>query len=490
MDTQDKKRTNQDVAIDQIHNPDKSIQTVEVVETVPTVKDGQSKCPKCGSTDIELDPKTGRLRCQFCRYVFEEEKAFEQAEKLEELKGLLVSSGAQTIDQNVDSLITLKCQSCGAQVVIDSNHETQARCHWCRNTLSIKNKLPNGAIPDAVLPFTVSKSSAQDKIKELVNSRKFFAHPRFVKEFTANNIMAVYLPYLLVDVNAHARFQGQGEKLVKTYQAKVSKDQNETRYDADLYQVEREFDLVIDDLTLEASKDKFDTHSSNKTSNIINAIMPFDTENCVTFDANFLKNASSEKRDIDVSQLREIAKEKSRDVAKFAAKDSLDYNRGVAWTSQELLINGESWHAVYLPIWLYSFLEKKNNNKEVLHYVALNGRSGKTMGSIPIYKSKLVFVSILISMIGAFVAFLIGKTGSDTNLIWLLTLFGPIFYFVISGQYRNATARHVYEKDTKCAVHNLTQKDVFMEHRIGLKNSQIPNRNDDQLTGNYAKLKE
>ena len=31
-----------------------------------------------------------------------------------------------------------------------------ARCHWCRHVLTVNEQIPNGAVPDAVLP-TASK---------------------------------------------------------------------------------------------------------------------------------------------------------------------------------------------------------------------------------------------------------------------------------------------------------------------------------------------
>ena len=98
-------------------------------------------------------------------------------------------------DKNV---VTLKCSSCGAEVVIDTAEITQARCHWCRNTLSVNEQVPNGAVPDVVLPFKLTKAEAKQKIEEFVNKRKFYAHPKFVEEFTTDNVMGVYCPYMVV----------------------------------------------------------------------------------------------------------------------------------------------------------------------------------------------------------------------------------------------------------------------------------------------------
>lgn len=127
------------------------------------LKDGQVKCPKCGATDIETNTKTGKLRCNFCRHEFELDLAEEDAD-ISTLEGTTMGTGAADIDQSYEDMVTVKCESCGAEVVIDTKTNTQARCHWCRNTLSINNIIPNGAIPDVILPFKVTKADAQDEI--------------------------------------------------------------------------------------------------------------------------------------------------------------------------------------------------------------------------------------------------------------------------------------------------------------------------------------
>ena len=231
----------------------------KIVKTDEGAKDGQSKCPNCGSTDISVNAKTGKLRCNFCRHEFEPEKIEGLETDITKLEGDIIGSGAQDIEDNIgrqdENVITLKCTSCGAEVVIDTNSTTQARCHWCRNTLSINEQIPNGAVPDLVLPFNVTKAEAKQQIEQFVGKRKFFAHPKFREEFTTENIMGVYFPYLVVDINSHAHFTGYGEHQVRRYTKRRGNSTN-TYYDADLYEIERDYDLTIEGLTVESSKDK------------------------------------------------------------------------------------------------------------------------------------------------------------------------------------------------------------------------------------------
>ena len=448
-----------------------------IVKTDVGAKDGQNKCPRCGSTDISVNANTGRLRCNFCRYEFEPEKIQGMETDITKLQGEIMGSGTQDIVADAQNVMTFKCSRCGAEVVIDTSESTQARCHWCRNTLSVNQQIQNGAIPDVVLPFKLTKEEAKNQIESFVGKRKFFAHPKFKSEFTTENIMGVYFPYMVVDVNSHARFSGNGEHLVKRYTRGTS-NSSTTYYDADLYAVERDFDLTIEGLTVESSSDKLNK-VSNKTNNVINAIMPFDMENCVKYNANYLKGYTSERRDTNIEQLRPLVDAQSKDIARFAANETLEqYDRGVNWQVEQLDVKGKQWKTAYLPVWLYSYQEVKNNDNSTLHYVAVNARTKETMGSVPIHMPKLFGMSCLVELIGIILMII-----ADFDYKWIFLLLGFIYFFVIYLKYRNSDARHHHETETKKKIFNLKKIDNFIKHEKGLTNSRIAGANNTKVSG-------
>lgn len=455
---------------------------VKVVQTDVGSKDGQVKCPKCGSTDISTNAATGQLRCNFCRFEFEPQK-LEMETDISKLSGTTIGSGAQDIVADTKDQITLKCTSCGAEVVIDTASANQARCHWCRNTLSLNQQIPNGAIPDMVLAFKVKKDEAKKAIESFVGKRKFYAHPKFRQEFTTNNIMGVYFPYMVVDLNAHSHLTGLGEHQTRSY-SEGSGEHRVTYYDADLYQVGRDFDLTIHGLSIESNKDRLDTTNKTKTNNIINSIMPFDVENSVKYDSNYLKGFTSERRDSNITELTPIITERAKDIARFSANASLkNYDRGVSWQSEQLDIKGQQWKAAYLPVWLYSYQEDKGDRK-LLHYVAVNARTKESMGSVPIYLPKLFLFAFLVELLGIF-----GFIKLDFDYDFLLLLVGPLYFFYIYTKYRNQNARDQYETETKTNVTNLKTMDHFVEHRKRLRNSMIENQNNTSVRGASMNLK-
>lgn len=459
-----------------------------------TNKNDQVRCPHCGATDIVLDSKSGKLKCNFCRGLLEDNNLTNKAGGVEKLTGHQFGGGAANIIPDEKTILTLKCKACGAEIVVDTNEATTARCHWCRHILSINEKQPNGAVPDIVLPFKLEKKVAEESIRKFVAERQFFAHPKFKAEFTAENVMGVYLPYMVVDVNARAQFRGEAEHETRCYT--VGDDDNErTYYDADVYDVVRDFSLYVDDLTIESNTEKIHQDVLVNSNNVINAVMPFDTENAVAWDARYLRGYASEKRNTDVKNLAPLIKEQVKDIARYQVRSTMDfYDRGVVWNSEQLQVRGSNWKAAYLPIWLYSYLEDDGKTK-LLHYVAVNARTGETSGSVPVHKSKLMAISVLVEVIGivlgtSWILFWLGADVDEDNPAYFgLAGLAPgfIFYWLKMRKYRSLDARHTHEKDTRAKMDDVKKSDVRREERKRMQNPRIAGENGNAVRGSLSK---
>lgn len=367
----------------------------KVIRTDRDKKDGLDKCVRCGSTEIFYDMKAGLLTCEFCRYQWNEANAattFGFDTNIGDLVGVTHGSGAGDITTD-DSTVTIKCQGCGAEVVVSVANAMQTRCHWCRQVLSVNTQVPNGAVPDAILPFDVQHSDAVEIIRKFADERKFFAWRKFREEFTPENVVGVYMPYMVIDGNLSAEIVGKGEILTREYTVTTGVGDNkrsETRYDADVYQVARRFDYTVDDLMTESSNARSNMSGEKDTNNIINAILPFDTKNAVAYNSNYLAKFTSEKRDLSLHQLDGTVQNQFLSIARAKATEAAkQYDRGIRWEAESLDVHGTRWVAVYVPIWLYSYYVDRGNGNSFVHYIAVNGRNGHVMGSIPISYPKL-----------------------------------------------------------------------------------------------------
>ena len=365
------------------------------------LKDGLNKCPKCGATDIQQKPGTDLLVCRFCRHQWQGlrvEEAFGLGEGFDQLGGTVIASGARNIELDAASLLSFKCGGCGAEVTINTENAMTARCHWCRHVLGVNEQVANGAVPDAVLPFRIKKDDAVARIRQFVGKRKMFALKEFKDQFTPDNVVGVYLPYMIVDGKVSADVAGFGE--IQTRKYTTGSDKNKTTYyDADVHQVRRHVDFTVDDLPLESSKERGNLDISANTNNIINTILPFDTKNAVKWNASYLLGFSTEKRNQDVEHLRPRLEEHLMSIARAQVERSVArFDRGVRWEQEGLNVHGTRWVSMYLPVWLYSY-HQPGENGGLLHYIAVNGRTGETMGSVPVQKWKLLLAALSVGTV-------------------------------------------------------------------------------------------
>ena len=369
---------------------------VAIDTSAAELKDGLNRCPKCGATEIRHKTGSDLLVCQYCRHEWLGERVEEQfgfGEGIDQLQGTVMASGARDIAADAASLISFKCTGCGAEVTVNTENAMTARCHWCRHVFGVNEQVANGAVPDAVLPFHIKKEDAVARIRQFVDKRRLFALKQFKEQFTPENVLGVYLPYMIVDGNTSVDVAGKAEIKTREY-TQGSGDKKKTYYDADIYGVERHVDFTVDDLPLESSAMRGNLDTRSNTNNIINTILPFDTKNAVKWNASYLAGLSSEKRNLDVEKLRPRLEEALLSIGRSQVENSVHrYDRGVRWERERLSVHGTRWVAMYLPVWLYSYQQPGSG---MVHYIAVNGRTGETMGSVPVQQWKLITAALTV----------------------------------------------------------------------------------------------
>ena len=395
------------MAIDPATLPDPIREELEAPDPVAIdtsaeeLRDGANHCPKCGATDIRHKPGSDLLICLYCRNQWHGQRIEEEfglGEGLDQLRGTIIASGARDIAADAAVLMSFKCTGCGAEVTVNTDSAMTARCHWCRHVFGVNEQVANGAVPDGVLPFHIKKDDAVARIRQFVGKRQMFALKAFKQEFTPENVVGVYLPYLIVDGKVSADVAGKAEIETRRY-TRGTGDKKKTYYDADVYQVDRHVDFTVDDLTLESSAARGNLDTRANTNNIINTILPFDTKNAVKWNASYLSGYNSEKRDLDVEHLRPRLEEQLLSIARAQVSGSVrKFGRGVRWEQEGLQVHGTRWVSMYLPVWLYSY-HQPGRNGGMLHYIAVNGRTGETMGSVPVQQWKLITAALTVGTV-------------------------------------------------------------------------------------------
>lgn len=348
---------------------------------------GVDRCRSCGSSDISFDGSW--LVCGYCHQRWNTSVLADElhlSEGIENLVGTSALTGAKDIDTS--SLVSVVCDGCGATIAINSEHTLSATCHWCRQTLSLDHPVDNGAIPDAILPFYVTLEDATRRMAAYVADQGKFASAAFASDFEHASPQAAYLPYLVVDGKVTVRLEGRawdtnpGSRALGS--ARITFGSGAGEHLTEEFAVMREADLLVDDLAIEARSTRTRLYAAVSTTNIINAIQPFDVEHAVRFNANYIATGITlEKRDLEVSDAMGDAAGLFATIARGYVNQTLkQYWGGVRWESEIVAIKGTRWVSVLLPVWLYAFQENTPNGP-MMHWIAVNGRTGETEGSVP-----------------------------------------------------------------------------------------------------------
>lgn len=389
----------------------------KVIDTSRGKAHGLDKCQRCGATEIVYSVPQKALACSFCRYTWNEPNANETHGfdgDSAQLTGVTRGSGAHELDEAAANTTTIKCQGCGAEVVVETSHAVGAKCHWCRQTLTINNQIPNGLIPDALVPFMITHEEAVEKVRKFAHDRRHFTTKEFKTGFQPENLVGVYLPYVAADARADAHLVGLGEVQTRKYTVTVGSGDDareETRYDADEYKVDSTIAFTADDMFAESSQTRTDMTQKTATNNVINAILPFDLDAAVVYNSHYLTGFTSERRDLDVDDVSPKIQEYLLSLARAGiARDPglQKFDRGVRWTEEGVRVDGIRWQTLYLPIWLYAFPAKRTGKADFVHFIAVNGQTGNTMGSIPLNHVKATGLSFGVAAVTFVAALLLG----------------------------------------------------------------------------------
>ena len=113
-----------------------------------------------------------------------------------------------------------------------------------------------------------------------------------------------------------------------------------------------------------------------------------------------------------VEKLRPRLEDQLLSIARSQVEGSVKrYNRGVRWEQEQLEVHGTRWVSMYLPVWLYSY-HQPGRNGGMLHYIAVNGRTGETMGSVPVQQWKMLLAALATGTVieALAIAFLVAST--------------------------------------------------------------------------------
>jgi hypothetical protein len=184
-------------------------------------------CPACGG-EANWNPAKQKLVCPFC--------GTESPAKLDATTGNVVEHDLVAALRGITDDARgwdapkrqVKCRSCNAISVFDPKRQAQ-NCEFCGSAQLVPYEETKPAFrPESMLPFTVSESTARDRIRQWYG--KLWLAPNALKRRAlTDTVKGIYLPYWTFDAQADAQWTAEAGHYYYTTESYTENGRAQTR---------------------------------------------------------------------------------------------------------------------------------------------------------------------------------------------------------------------------------------------------------------------
>lgn len=319
------------------------------------------KCPNCDG-ELIFDPGTQKYKCEYCNSLFlEEEIRPAEAESVE-------SEAAAKSEAEAGILYT--CPSCGAEIVTDAT-TAASFCYYCHNPVILKGRLEGAFLPDQIIPFSIDKETAKREFLQFFQKRKFIPKAFFQKN-QMEHLSGVYFPYWVYRVSMKGRITAKGTNV------RVWRGGDLEYTETSFYEIEREGDIELKDLTKSALK---------KANSVLGeGILPYRMEEAKAFSPGYLSGFLAEKRDIEKIEIQNGIQGETEQYAQKMLRESIRGYQTVTGVRSGFASKREQYAYTLFPIWTLTY----RGRDDKIYYYSMNGQTGKVCGKLPIDYKKVL----------------------------------------------------------------------------------------------------
>lgn len=319
-------------------------------------------CKNCGAM-LTFDPAAQMLVCEYCNSRFDpEEIETERKSYIEDQEAVAANEVYGTEDEKLLDCYVYTCNHCGGEIIINGT-EASTKCIYCGNSAVVFSRISKQRRPDVIMPFAVSKDKAVQLIRDRFKKGRFI--PDEVKNFKAEHIRGIYIPYWIVDAKHTDAVVIKGS---------VGSGKNrKTVYSG------RAGSMNVHDLPLDASTLLSDESSTR--------LEPYDLKDLKPFDEDYLTGFYSNVTDIIFGDMKKVVCARANGFFREAACDDVKgvSGKSVVASKPHTAIDYGNMRYAMLPAWFVTFDYQGKH-----HTVLVNGQTGKIVCGIPWNKKKFV----------------------------------------------------------------------------------------------------
>lgn len=345
------------------------------------------QCPNCGA-NMHFNSEKQNMHCDYCgtelsvEEVSGEEREKEREEEKEEAKEKTEQKKPE------GNFKVYKCPSCGAELLTDE-YTAATFCNFCGNSSLIEDRLTGELMPEQVIPFKISKEKAKEIYKKW--TKKGLLTPKsFARQSTIEKIGGIYVPFWLYDYHSRAKLTAACTRVRREVHG------NTEYIHTDNFRVVRDVDTEYLKVPADASKKMPD--------DIMDKLEPFHYTDMTGFEMPYLSGYSAERYNYSSSEISPRVEARINDYIYSLARDSISGYSTVAVTDQDIHHRNEDAKYTLFPVWMLSY---KFNNQNYI--IAINGQTGKIVGSLPISKKRSAAWFFGITIVLSIIFYIIGR---------------------------------------------------------------------------------
>ncbi|KAA0209823.1 zinc ribbon domain-containing protein [bacterium] len=350
-------------------------------------------CAQCGA-ELEFKPGQGTLKCNYCGHT--QQITFKEGAAVIEydLNDAMARYLGRTAAPPPAGVHQIKCQECGAEIVIPSGEQT-ARCDYCGSRKTVDVPMPAEVLrPESILPFRFDAASAEERFRHWLKGLWF--RPNALKSRnTVEELNGIYAPYWTFDSHTSAFWTAQRgdyyyvtEYYTDSQGKRRSRQSRRTRWTW----VSGSRRDHFDDWLVCASG-----QLRERLAALVHAIEPFPTRELVPYEDKFLAGFRAERYSVDLSQGWDLARNGIYQelTSRCAGDIGGDTYRALSVRASYF---GQSFKLALLPLFVLAY---RYNNK--VYNVLINGATGEVQGQAPLswVKIALLILAILAVVGGA-----------------------------------------------------------------------------------------
>ena len=307
----------------------------------------KTKCKNCGGK-VTYNPEAQQLVCEHCG-------------SITAINGETIGNAKRPYNFSVSlkeqKATVFHCDSCGSNLTT-SGEDPITRCPNC-GSKNISTTANAHFVPDAILPFSISKQKASEAFHQFIKKGHFRPND-FARMARQEKLSATYVPVYNFSAHTHTTYQGVG--------ITESRD-SENNIITHRHPFSGSFSNDYNDYMFSAN--------NNFSNTLVRWLAPWELENLKVYSDDYLFGFIGSNVNINLHECFQDFTREIKNADEREARFKNSYTRYESFSSSTQ-ISDQRYNYLYLPLYTNYYTYKQKN-----YACYINGRTGKVTGKTP-----------------------------------------------------------------------------------------------------------